>query len=959
MFKRNVINVAALATLSAAALSAVAQQQPQTIERVEITGSRIRQIDTETAQPVLKVTAADIQKTGLVTVGDIVNQLTSAGTPAFSKGQVLASNREAGGQFVNLRGLGAQRLLVLVNGKRWSQSVAGFTDLSTIPASMVERMELLKDGASSIYGSDAVAGVVNFILKKSMEGGEVSYMYSQNELGDGKSQDVSLTYGANGEKSSLMFGFTYNKVDPIWARSRAATRFTNGPGTETSALGGGPWGRIRPVSSTGGAGTAFDLVLNHTGTYDGVGTGQASNNRANYHKYTGAAADLYNSTQDMMFAMGSELRSIFTKGSIDVTPDIRVVSTAMYADRESIRTVAGYPLQSGAQASYPVYVDKNSYFNPLGNFGVGVAPGAGVDVFFNRRTIEVPRTTINNARTLHADAAIEGDVTIAGRAWTWSAGVNYSQVNGNIVQTGNANLVNLKKALGPSFLNAQGVVQCGTAAAPIALTDCVPFDILGGPSASTPAALNYIMHVGGATYGSTVHSLHADVSGEVVKLPGGMMGVAAGVEKREVKGYDRPGPMEQQNLTSDLAGKATIGNYEVNEAYVELNVPLLKNLPFVHALSLNLATRYSDYSNFGDTTNSKASLSYRPTKDMLVRATWAEGFRAPTLGDISGGGSQSFDTYIDPCDTEYGDAKTNAATQARCAAAGVPAGFRQKNQAGNAVTASTGGQTPFPFQAGAGNAFLKPETAVTKTAGIVFSPASLPGFSATVDWYKITINNRITAVSANYILSQCYVNGVSEFCGLSTRDGTGQVNDLRRGNANLGEQFTEGWDLGLNYRFPATSFGRFGFKSETTYVSKYQIKSTPTANWVEYAGDYGTPHFKSNLTIDWGLNNWGASFTTRYTGRVRSACYTATIQCNNPTTGWSGSATRHHVLAEQIFNDLSVSYKTPWKGELRVGANNILDVKPRMNYSAVSSATFVDADVPVDRSFFVRYSQQF
>jgi iron complex outermembrane receptor protein len=661
----------------------------------------------------------------------------------------------------------------------------------------------------------------------------------------------------------------------------------------------------------------------------------------------------------MMFAMGSELRSIFTKGSIDITPDLRLVSTAMYADRKSLRTVAGYPLQTGAQSAYPVYVDKNSYYNPMGNFGVGVAPGAGVDLFFNRRTTEVPRTTINNARTLHVDAALEGDLTIAGRAWTYGAGINYSQVSGNVLQTGNTNLVNLKRALGPSFMNAQGVVQCGTAAAPIALTDCVPFDVLGGPSASTPAALNYIMHNGGATYGSTVHSLHADVSGELLQLPGGMMGIAGGVEHREVRGYDRPGPMEQQNLTSDLAGKATIGNYTVKEAYVELNVPLLKNLPFVHALSMNLASRYSDYSNFGDTTNSKVSLVYRPTKDLMARGTWAEGFRAPTLGDISGGGSQSFDTYLDPCDTEFGDAKSTSATQARCIAAGAPANFRQKNQAGNNITSGGGGQTPYPFQAGAGNEFLKPENAVTKTAGIVFSPASLPGFNLSLDWYKINIKNRITAVSANYILNQCYVNGVTEFCALSTRDGTGQVNDLRRGNANLGEQFTEGWDLGLNYRFPANQFGQFSVKSESTYVSKYQIKSTPTANWVEYAGDYGTPHFKSNFTIDWGLNNWGVSLTTRYTGAVRSTCYSATYQCNNPDTGWSGSALRHHVLPEEIYNDVSISYKMPWKGELRVGSNNFLGKKPRMNYSAASSAVFVDADVPIDRSFFARYTQQF
>jgi iron complex outermembrane receptor protein len=967
MLKKTRLSVCLGAALSALVTASPAvAQEAQKLERIEITGSRIRQIESETAQPILKITQADIQKTGLVTVGDIVNQLTSAGTPAFSKGSVLASNREAGGQYLNLRHLGAQRLLVLVNGKRWSQSVAGFTDLSTIPASMVDRMELLKDGASSIYGSDAIAGVVNFILKKSMDGGEVSLYAGENAEGDGKAQDFSLSYGATGDKSSMMFAFTYNKVDPIYARTREITKYQYGPDQKTGALGGGPWGRIRPVNAAGTGAAAsstpgyFDLVLNHTGTYDGIGQGQDSRNSANYHTYTGAAADLYNSSQDMMFAMGSELKSMFVKGSIDITPDIRFVSTGMYADRQSSRQVAGYPLQSGAQSSNPVFISKDSYFNPLGNQGVGIAPGAGIDVFFNRRTIEIPRIVQNNSRTLHLDAAVEGDLDIAGRAFNWSVGINYSEVTGQTLSSGNANLVNLKKALGPSFMNAAGEILCGTPGAVVA--DCVPFNILGGPSASSAKALNYINHIGVATYGSTVRSLNADVGGEIVQLPGGMMGFAAGLEKREVKGYDRPGPMEQLNLTSDLAGRATIGLYEVEEAYLELNVPLLKNLPGVEALSLNLASRYSDYSNFGDTTNSKASLIYRPIKDVMMRGTWAEGFRAPTLGDIAGGGSQSFDTYLDPCDSAFGSAATNATTMQRCLAGGVPAGFRQKNQAGNNVPGAGGGQTPFPFQASAGNEFLKPETAITKTVGLVFSPAWLPGFNASVDWYNISIENRITAVSAAYILGQCYTQGVSEFCGLFTRDASGQVNNLRRGNANLGEIETEGWDLSWNYRFPSTSFGRFTVRSDSTYLTKYAIKSTATANWVRYEGEWGTPRFKTNLNIDWTMGDFGVNFGTRYTAPVKTDCWSTSppVTCSNPTDPWTSGGAGYNKQST-LYNDLSVSYKTPWKGELRVGANNVFDKKPVINYSALdsSSSSSVDPDLPIDRFFYVRYNQKF
>ncbi len=969
LMKKTQLSVCLSAALAAMvpAGTAFAQegQEPQKLERIEITGSRIRQIEAETAQPVLKISSEDIKKTGLVTVGDIVNQLTSAGTPAFSKGSVLASNREAGGQYLNLRHLGAQRLLVLVNGKRWSQSVAGFTDLSTIPASMIERMELLKDGASSIYGSDAIAGVVNFILKKSMDGGEVALYAGQNEAGDGKSNDFSLSYGAAGDKSSLMFAFTYSKVDPIWARDREITKYQYGPDFKTAALLSGPWGRIRPATATGGIASSsspgyFDLVLNHTGSYDGVGVGQDSRNSANYHTFRSSNIDdLYNASQDMMFAMGSELKSMFVKGSIDITPDIRFVSTGMYADRQSARQVAGYPLQTASQSSYPVVISKDSYFNPFGNQGVGIAPGAGIDLYFVRRTIEMPRVTQNNNRTLHLDAAVEGDLDIANRAFSWSLGINYSEVTGQTLSSGNSNLVNLKAALGPSFMNADGVVQCGTPGAPIALTQCTPWNIIGGPSAFNEQVREFINHRGVATYGSTVRSLHADVTGEIVQLPGGMMGFAAGLEKREVKGFDRPGQMEQQNLTSDLAARTTVGDYEVDEAYVELNVPLLKNLPFVEALSLNLASRFSDYSNFGETTNSKASLTYRPIKDLMARATWAEGFRAPTLGDIAGGGSQSFDTYLDPCDSSFGSAANNPTTMQRCLAAGVPAGFRQRNSVGNPVPGAGGGQTPFPFQSGAGNEFLKPETAVTKTAGLVYSPSYLSGFNVSVDWYNIAIDNRITAVSAAYILGQCYIQGVSEFCGLFTRDSTGQVNNLRRGNANLGQIETEGWDLSWSYRFPAASYGRITVRSDSTYLSKYAIKSTPTANWVRYEGEWGTPRFKTNLNIDWQMGDWGVNFGTRYTAPVKTACWDANTNCSNPNDPWTSGGTEYDKQST-LFNDLSVSYKTPWKGELRIGANNVFDKKPVINYSSTSSSSSsVDPDLPIDRFFYIRYNQKF
>ncbi|MFC5458307.1 TonB-dependent receptor domain-containing protein [Massilia niabensis] len=960
--------IALAVAIALQSMVSVAQAQ-DSMQRVEVTGSRIRTVDLATSQPIQVMTQAQIQATGLVTVGDIINNMSSAGSPAFSKGGALTSNRENGGQYANLRNLGGQRLLVLVNGKRWTQSVAGFTDMSTIPSSMIDRIEVLKDGASAIYGSDAIAGVINFILKKSMEGGQLSVYAGQNEKGDGKNRDFSLSYGAGNDKASLMFGLSHTEAGAVWARDREITAYSRGPNYPLENLGGGPWGRIRQVGASGGA-TGFDKILNHTGGQLGDGTGADARNPANYHDVaalTPVAADLFNTTRQMVFQMPNKLDTLFTKGELEMPFDTRLVTTAMYSQRKSLSTTAGYPLQSGAQSKFPVYIDKDSFYNPYGNQVAGA--GLGQDLFFYRRTIEVPRTTENTNRALHIDATLEGEFNLRNLPWNWSIGWNHSKSDGGTKGTGNTNLLNLKRALGPSFRNASGVVQCGTAAAPIALGECVPFNILGGPSASTPEALKYILSTGQATYGSKIDSGTIDVGGEVWTLPAGALGVAAGLEHRTVRGFDQPGQFEQSGYSTDLAGNATYGDYKVKEAYAELNIPVLKGLPFVESLNFNLATRYSDYSNFGSTNNSKFSFTYRPTKDLLTRGTWAEGFRAPTVGDTFGGGQQSFDTgWLDPCDTAFGAAAGSPATLARCTAGfggvvGTPAGYRQRIQSGAVITSSAGAQTAYPFNASAGNAFLQPETAVTKTLGLVFNPSFVPGFSAAVDWYSIEIDNRITAVSSSYVARQCFEEGLAEFCSSIVRDRvTGQVIGLSRGNANLGKIKTEGVDLELRYRLPRTTFGQFNVRSETTYLDEYSTQASATARWIDYSGEYDLHRWKSNLTTDWSLGNWTATWGMRYMSAVQDACLSRPRgwECNLPDTVRPGfTAPGANRLGSLTYHDFNVGYNTSWKGRILVGVNNAFNKAPRFTLDGASSATTVDADLPIDRFFYVRYNQSF
>lgn len=942
--------------ISLAVMALVASSNLHAQQAVEVTGSRIRILDQETAQPVQKVTQEQIQQTGLVTVADIVTAITSFGTPTFDRGASLNSSRDQGGQYINSRNLGTQRLLVLVNGRRWTSSVNGYTDLSTIPSSMIERIEVLKDGASAIYGSDAIAGVVNFILKKDFNGASTSAYYGRNRLGDGVTQAFDYTLGKSDDRSSFMVNFSYQKQDPVFASSRAVTSTSLPAPYQNSGFGGGPWGRIRDISPAGTA-TGMDMVLKHTGGAQGDGVGESSRLQSSYRTFTGAPEDLFNATSQMMFQQGSEVKTAFARGMTTLPADIRFSTNLMFSDRTSVNQIAGYPMNSLSQPGFPVYIDRGSYFNPFGVAAVGEA--SAKNLFFFRRTIEVPRATTNQNRLFHLDAVFDGDFMVGKNPWSWSVAYNFNKAEGVATNTGNMNLPNLRNAVGPSFLNSSGVVQCGRPGAVI--VGCVPFDILGGPSASSQAALDYIMAVVQATYGSTVTSLQADLTGTLFALPAGDVQLALGAETRKVDGFDRPGALDSAGLSTNLAGNATQRGYAVREMYGEVNIPLLKNLPFMKSAVLNLASRFSDYDNFGSTTNSKGAITLRPVDDLLVRGTVAQGFRAPTISDYAGGGSQSFDTYLDPCDTRFGAAASNPAVLASCLASGVPANFRQTIQSGAVIGASNGGQTTIPFFSGVGNANLQPETALTRTAGFVIAPRALPRFTANIDWFDIRVKDRIAGLTANYILGQCLQFSVQEFCDRFTRDSSGKVNYLARGNVNLGELSTSGYDLGMGYRFPTLPVGNFTVRLDTSRTTTYKTKSTPTAAFVESSGTPGLYKHRSNMTVTWTKDRFGVTAIVRHYSASKDACLVRTDPafCTNPTDLSPSGSTGYNALSPLTYLDLNFRYNTPWKGLVLVGINNANGVNPRYNNTAFSDATRVDANLPIDRFVYARYNQSF
>ena len=550
-------------------------------------------------------------------------------------------------------------------------------------------------------------------------------------------------------------------------------------------------------------------------------------------------------------------------------------------------------------------------------------------------------------------------------------GINYNQYDVTETSSGNINLLALQKALGPSFINSAGVAQCGTAANPIALGtnaalgQCTPFDILGGASAATPEALTYINTLLNATSQSKSKQYFANITGGLFDMPGdaGEFAFAAGYEHREVSGYDHPDALSSAGYTTDLAAGAASGKYKANEFYLEFMIPLLKDLPGAKELSLDIASRYSDFDKFGDTINSKFSLTWRPIEDLLVRGTYGEGFRAPTMDDTFGGGSQTFDRFTDPCDAQFG-MLNDPRVAARCQSEGLASTHRQTDAAGKPVTARDT-QANAAFQSGVGNDQLQPETSKTRTVGLVYSPSYVQGLDISLDWYKITVDNVITAVSANYVLNQCYQNGVQQFCDQYGRDvTTGQVTSLSRGNANLGSLETEGYNFGVRYRLPELAIGTFGVNLDANYLSTFRQQSTKGAEWDNYAGYWNYPRVRATLGVNWAKDDLSANWGMRYYGGFRDYCYDDGVECNEPNYqtpngGWGGGEGANKKGAI-VYHDVSVTWQAPWDGSVTVGARNVFDKKPPITYSVSnSSASQIDPMLDYDRFLFIQYNQRF
>ncbi len=986
-------SLAATSLVHAQAAPAATQQEDskdgaKTLDTIVVTGSRIRQVDTETSQPVTFITRDDIEKQGFQSVADILQNITATGTPPLSRASPLSAGETAGGTFISLRNLGAARTLVLLNGRRLGISTSGLADISTIPAAAVERIEVLKDGASSIYGSDAIGGVINVITRTNFDGARASAYFGQYSEGDGDIRKADMVLGVGNDRASLTLSGEYREEDGVVATARDFAAFPRGPlhptdnwttvgqfggfvTTATTAVPGIPTGTRVILRPGGNPRVLTDYVRQNTTT------GTCAGSTAATGCIPGSVADKSNSLEQTDLRTPLESKSINIDGSFALTDTINLTGGLLYSNRESNRRVAGYPMQA---ASFNTPMSATSYFNPT---------GAAIGNWW-RRTWEVPRDSSSELTTFRFVMAVDGSFELFNdRPWDWDVSYMYNSNDLSQKTYGNLNLANVRAAVGPSFLNSSGVVQCGTVAAPIA--GCVPFNpflhfgVAGqGGLTGNDALRNYLFQEEHATGETSTKLWSANLTGGLFDLPAGELAFAVGLERRTEEGAFTPDALAVTGGSTNLAASPTSGGYSVNEVYLELQAPLLRDVAFAQELTLNLASRYSDYDTFGDTTNSKAGFVWKPINELMVRGTWAEGFRAPTISDLYGGGSQTFSFFTDPCDTLFGSAAQNASTKANCtngvggngALGALAANYRQRSQTGLAGAPNT--QTPIAFTNGS-NPNLQPETSRSKTLGMVWSPSFVERLNFALDWWTIRIENTIVADTPSTILDDCYVQGIASRCvpTLFTRgaDGTPLVTF---GSRNAGYREVEGFDFDVSYRWDWASVGQFRVVSNSTYTSKDVLISTNDPRYpLSSVGVTSTFRIRSNFNLSWERGIWGASWMTRYYSSMAEGCTyfvpglnEANLECNQVqfaptgafiagTTNPASAIRRRNVHGATVFNDVQVRVKLPWDANLAFGANNVFEKIGPIMYTQPSANVNYYGGFDIGRFLYMKYTHNF
>jgi len=856
-----------------AADSAVAADAAANGQEIIVTGSRIRRDPLNQDSPVITLDQSALAQTGLSAVADILQRLPSASGGLNSKvnnSGNLGNPPDGGGvgagsAEIDLRYLGAKRTLVLVDGIRFvnatsASGIPATVDLNTIPANMIDRIEVLQAGASPLYGSDAIAGVVNVITVSQQKGLRLSAQYGQFlKEKDGETQDYQASWG-NGSSGpiKIAFGATYVKQQQVRSANRSISQFPN-PGQTT----------CDSTCSSATLAGRFDLRADAN-----VGSPLYGNfTIANFPDSTPTFAELrpWRSPQDRFnFApfqyilTPSERYGGWASVKADIGADTHFRVRGEWNRRKSQNQAAFEPLFIGPDAGNgagslfdTLSIDRTNPFNP---FGITLESGVNPDGTLNgrtptystvrRRLVEAgQRTFTQRVTTYSATATLDGAFDVGPHKWYWDVNGSFGVNKARQSFTGNVRADRVAQALGP-------LAAC--------TAPCVPLNIFGGAGSITQAMLDYIGFTEHDESQQKVYDFTANLNGDIIDLPAGPVGFAVGYEHRKQSAFFTPDPIVSAGLGADIPALPSSGKYNTDEVYAELRVPILKETPGFYSLEANGAVRHANYSISGASTTYTITGLWKPVQDILLRGSYSTGFRAPSIGELFGDRSRFDLAANDPCTSAAGGLfQGNTTVRANCIANGVPAnGTYAEDQ---------GGQLPVLTK---GNRNLKPEKSRNFTLGAVYSPrwarAGGSNFSAEVNYYDIKLTNAIGAVDPSLTLNNCALLGDAASCALIKRTANGFINEIDGTLGNLDSIRTKGIDATINYRSPPTPIGTLGLTANATFLLKYILTASNGFVSIDRRGtergspDQAFPKVKFNVTADWSKGPLAASLTGRY-----------------------------------------------------------------------------------------------
>lgn len=923
------------------------------VEKIQVTGSRLRQAEFASAAPIAVVGQEQFELTATVNTESLLNTL-----PQVVPGLDRTSNNPGNGTAtVDLRGLGTNRTLVLINGTRAVPTTAGgAVDINSIPTALIKNVEVLTGGASAIYGSDAVAGVVNFILKDDFEGVEVQAGYETTEEGDAEIFNTDFTIGGNfaDGKGNVVFNLSYTDRSELFQGDRDFA---------STALFDDGNGGLEPGGSSGVPQTA----IFNGGFNDYSGNGGIifdGNGGVRPFVSSGQVNDFYNYAPVNYIQLPQERHQATALGSYEISETSELYGRVMFTDSRVPSQLAPTPIFQTSTFT----LDGNPFISPEAQqiisdgIGLGVdTDGDGVDdearALVRRRLEEVgPRRSEDAFTSFQFQVGIRGD--IGDSPWFYDAYYQTGKVNNSTAQLGNVNRGRFDQALllatdtdGNVILDANGNPSCSDTSANGSTSGCLPMNIFGEGNISQGAA-DFLKTAVASTALFEQKIFGASIGGDssdYFELPGGPIAIGFSYEHRQENFQFLPSQDLAAGTIAGFNGAPGLeGGFTVSGLSVEMRLPILSDVAFADKLDLELAYRSEDYSTAGSVDSYKIAGIWAPTETFRFRAGFNTAVRAPNIGELFAPRGEGFPGASDPC-AGNGNAPQTEALAQLCQATGVPANVVFSgaiNPASGQVRTISGG-----------NPDLVQEEAETLTVGVVVDVTEEITFS--VDYFDISIEDAVGAFGGgtNNILATCYdptaVGGGigGPFCDAVNRRPDGSIDFVEGAAQNIAAIELSGVDVIASYKTEMMG-GDVGVNYIGTYTDVSDFIPGPGEPAIECAGNFGTdcgqptPEYKHRVTFSYGADDFRAQLLWRYVGEVNDDDVD-TVYTVDKIDGTN-------------YFDLSGTYYINDNYRVTAGIDNLLNEKPPVIGDNDEQANTYPATYDVfGRTFFVSFRGSF